>query len=185
MAQRKRAGPITQRSMDRNHPLLIAFSSCCLSQQLLTCTALALCAAMPMALLLPQPLLSATATFFLLCLLTSQHSQRDPHQGRPVGLQRQPGLPPQGTGGPGDTSVFPSPSGSSIPTSQPQADTSRNLQVGRRTGWCYSGKHLSNQLDHLGVFSIPVSLLLCPLAGPARSRAEQVFPVGTVLAICG
>ena len=185
MAQRKRAGPITQRSMDRNHPLLIVFSSGCLSQQLLTCTALALCAAMPMALLLPQPLLSATATFFLLCLLTSQHSQRDPHQGRPVGLQRQPGLPPQGTGVLG-TQVFLPPR----QAAQSQLPSRKRAppgicRWGGGQGWCYSGKHLSNQLDHLGVFSIPVSLLPCPLAGPARSRAEQVFPMGTVLAICG
>ena len=27
VAQRKRAGPITQRSMDRNHPLLVSFPS--------------------------------------------------------------------------------------------------------------------------------------------------------------
>ena len=52
-------------------------------------------------------------------------------------------------------------------------------------GWCYFGKHQCDQVEHLRVFSILVSLLLCPLAGPARSRAEQVFPVGTVLAICG
>ena len=116
-------------SSSSSHCLSLAsFSECSVR-----CCAPALCAPMAMALLLPQPLLSATATFLLLCLLTSQHSQRDPHQGRPVGLQRQPDLPPQGTGGPGDTSVSPFPSGSSIPTSQPQAGTSRNLQVGRRT----------------------------------------------------
>ena len=28
VAQRKRAGPITQRSMDRNHPLLVQFQMC-------------------------------------------------------------------------------------------------------------------------------------------------------------
>ena len=56
---------------------------------------------------------------------------------------------------------------------------------GGEQGWCYFGKHQCDQVEHLGVFSILVSLLPCPLAGPARSRAEQVFPMGTVLAICG
>lgn len=73
-----------------------------------------------------------------LCFLRSQHSQSVPQQGRPVGVQQQKAdrsaeLPPQGSGYPGDTGVSAFPSGNSIPTSQPQAETPRPLQVGSRT----------------------------------------------------
>lgn len=83
------------------------------------CCAPALCPPMAMALLLPLPLLSATATFFLLCFLSSQHAQRAPQQGRWVGVEQQaehsPQLPPPGSGCPGHTGLSPFPAGSSIP----------------------------------------------------------------------
>lgn len=80
MVQRKRAGPITQRSMDRNHPLLqpLVAGSCQ--------------AFVPLRPFLSQDshgfgcctpsALSLSLSTLLLCFLASQHSKRAPQQGR-------------------------------------------------------------------------------------------------------
>lgn len=79
VAQRKRAGPITQRSMDRNHPLLQPLLAGSCAKLLCLCCRSVLSHAMAGAVMaVALPLLCTLP----LCFLASQHSKRAPEQRR-------------------------------------------------------------------------------------------------------